>query len=116
MLQANPSYLLYLTRQPADCFLVVFTEKAESVFSASPSLGSFTGPPPPITDGRKSTMLAICPQLPPSMQRPEWCMDDYTIMDKLYTGYASTGVYVHMTATCRWSVQILVMPDMGQCG
>jgi hypothetical protein len=25
------------------------------------------------------------------MQRPQWCMDDYEIGDKLYTGYASIG-------------------------
>jgi hypothetical protein len=25
------------------------------------------------------------------MQRSEWCLDDYIVMDKLYTGYASVG-------------------------
>ncbi len=48
-------------------------------------------PPPPPLPGHKSTILAICPQLPPSMQRAEWCLDDYVIMEKLYTGYASVG-------------------------
>jgi len=47
--------------------------------------------PPPPSPGRKSTLLAICPHLPPSMQRAEWCLDDYVVMDKLYTGYASVG-------------------------
>jgi hypothetical protein len=36
-------------------------------------------------------MLAVCPQLPPSMHRKEWCLDDYIITDKLYKGYASMG-------------------------
>jgi hypothetical protein len=47
--------------------------------------------PPPVSPGRKSTLLAICRQLPPSMQRAEWCLDDYIITDKLYKGYASMG-------------------------
>lgn len=47
--------------------------------------------PPPCSPGRKSTLLAICRQLPPSMQRSEWCLDDYIITDKLYKGYASMG-------------------------
>lgn len=47
--------------------------------------------PPPVSPGRKSTLLAICRQLPPSMQRVEWCLDDYIITDKLYKGYASMG-------------------------
>jgi hypothetical protein len=44
-----------------------------------------------VSPGRKSTLLAICRHLPPSMQRTEWCLDDYVITDKLYKGYASMG-------------------------
>jgi hypothetical protein len=47
--------------------------------------------PPPPTPGSKSTILALCPQIPPSMQRAEWCLDDYIVMEKLYKGYASVG-------------------------
>jgi hypothetical protein len=43
--------------------------------------------------GRKSTLLALCPQLPPSMQRSEWCLDDYAVTEKLYKGYASVGAF-----------------------
>lgn len=57
------------------------TTRTNSVYSA----------PPPVSPGRKSTLLAICRQLPPSMQRTEWCLDDYVITDKLYKGYASMG-------------------------
>eukprot|EP00878_Enallax_costatus_P028511 GHUV01030800.1.p1 GENE.GHUV01030800.1~~GHUV01030800.1.p1 ORF type:complete len:161 (+),score=19.05 GHUV01030800.1:751-1233(+) len=50
-------------------------------------------PLPPPSPGRRSTLLAVCPQLPPSMQRREWCLDDYSVNDTdlLYKGYASRG-------------------------
>ena len=35
--------------------------------------------------------LALCPTAPPSMQREAWCIADYTVMEKLYQGYASKG-------------------------
>lgn len=57
----------------------------------APRTNSFYSAPPPVSPGRKSTLLAICRQLPPSMQRTEWCLDDYIITDKLYKGYASMG-------------------------
>jgi hypothetical protein len=41
--------------------------------------------------GGRTTVLAVCPHLPPSMQRAEWRTDDFIITDKLYTGYASVG-------------------------
>jgi hypothetical protein len=41
----------------------------------------------------------MCPQLPPSMHRKEWCLDDYIITDKLYKGYASMGEQQHILAT-----------------
>jgi serine/threonine protein kinase len=49
--------------------------------------------PPPASPGRKSQLLALCPHLPPSMQRAEWCMDDFIVMEKLYKGYASVGAH-----------------------
>jgi len=37
-----------------------------------------------------STLLAVSPVLPPKMARPVWCLKDYAIVEKMYTGYAST--------------------------
>jgi hypothetical protein len=65
-----------------------------SSIDASRSSSAYMAPPP-ISPGRRSTLLAICQQLPPSMQRAEWCLDDYIITDKLYKGYASMGECVH---------------------
>ncbi|WIA10385.1 hypothetical protein OEZ85_010577 [Tetradesmus obliquus] len=65
---------------------------------------SYQAPPPP-SPGRKSTLLAMCPQLPPSMHRKEWCLDDYIITDKLYKGYASM-VY---KAICKRSRETVVL-------
>lgn len=59
----------------------------------TPRSNSAYMPPPPLSPGRRSTLLAICRQLPPSMQRAEWCLDDYIITDKLYKGYASMGEF-----------------------
>lgn len=42
-------------------------------------------PPPPDT-----ILLAVAPVLPPNMARENWCMKDYAIVEKMYTGYAST--------------------------
>ena len=50
-------------------------------------------------------MLSLAPTVPPRMQRREWCLDDYTILEKLYTGYAST-VY---KAVCRRSAETVVL-------
>ena len=44
-----------------------------------------------INRGKRSVVLAMCDTVPPTMQRAEWVMDDYTVLDKLYTGYASVG-------------------------
>jgi hypothetical protein len=41
--------------------------------------------------GRGTKLLALCPTVPPSMQRDVWCIADYEIVQKLYTGYASKG-------------------------
>jgi hypothetical protein len=47
--------------------------------------------PPPPAPGARSQLLALCPHLPPSMQRTEWCLDDFIVLEKLYKGYASVG-------------------------
>jgi hypothetical protein len=61
------------------------------------------GPPTPRTPVKaehaqrqrgQSKLLALCPTVPPSMQRDVWCIADYEILEKLYTGYASKGVCV----------------------
>jgi hypothetical protein len=59
-------------------------------------------PLPPTSPGGKSTLLAVCPQLPPSMQRKEWCLEDYVITDKLYKGYASMGEQIDCCAALLW--------------
>lgn len=65
---------------------------ANFVNSTTSTNSSFShAAPPPISPGRQSKLLAVCPQLPPSMQRPEWCLADYTVVDRLYKGYASKG-------------------------
>lgn len=48
----------------------------------------------------------MCPQLPPSMHRKEWCLNDYIITDKLYKGYASMGEPGQQVASC--------IPDQGR--
>ncbi|KXZ43316.1 hypothetical protein GPECTOR_94g638 [Gonium pectorale] len=49
--------------------------------------------------------LVVSPNLPPRMQRSQWRLSDYTLGDKLYTGYAST-VY---KAVCRASGEVVVL-------
>ena len=49
---------------------------------ATSSAGKEEAPP--------STLLAVSPVLPPKMARPVWCLKDYAIVEKMYTGYAST--------------------------
>jgi hypothetical protein len=49
--------------------------------------------------------LVMSPGLPPRMQRQQWRLSDYTLGDKLYTGYAST-VY---KAVCRASGEVVVL-------
>ena len=36
--------------------------------------------------GHQTVQLALSPALPPRMHRVNWCLDDYTIGEKLYTG------------------------------
>jgi hypothetical protein len=35
-------------------------------------------------------LLAVSPQLPPSMKREQWCLADFVVQRQLYAGYAST--------------------------
>ncbi len=49
--------------------------------------------------------LVVSPNLPPRMQRSQWRLSDYSLGDKLYTGYAST-VY---KAVCRASGEVVVL-------
>ena len=44
----------------------------------------------PAKEAPPSTLLAVSPVLPPNMAREVWCLKDYAIVEKMYTGYAST--------------------------
>jgi hypothetical protein len=50
-------------------------------------------------------MLSLATTVPPRMQRSHWSLEDYTVLEKLYTGYAST-VY---KAVCRRSAETVVL-------
>jgi hypothetical protein len=50
-------------------------------------------------------LLARAPTVPPAMARDEWRTSDYTILEKIYTGYASK-VY---RAVCRRSRETVVL-------
>lgn len=52
-----------------------------------------------------SKLLSVAPVLPPGMARSVWCMRDYAVIKKLYTGYAST-VY---KACCKASGEIVCL-------
>lgn len=52
-----------------------------------------------------SKLLSVAPVLPPGMARGVWCMRDYAVIKKLYTGYAST-VY---KACCKASGEIVCL-------
>lgn len=54
-------------------------------------LASHASPARPSPPPRPNTvLLAVAPVLPPNMARASWCMKDYAIVEKMYTGYAST--------------------------
>eukprot|EP00798_Chlamydomonas_sp_ICE-L_P020296 gene20296-27053_t len=61
--------------------------------------------PEPGTPNYPTIMLSMSLSLPPSMQRKNWCLHDYAVTEKLYTGYAST-VY---KALCKTSGQTVVL-------
>jgi serine/threonine protein kinase len=50
-------------------------------------------------------LLALAPSVPPGLARPEWCLREFRVLEKLYTGYASK-VY---RAQCRRSGQLVVL-------
>lgn len=39
----------------------------------------------------RAKLLALCPAVPPAMRRDVWCLADFQVVEKLYTGYASKG-------------------------
>ena len=61
--------------------------------------------PEPGTPHYPSEMLALSLSAPTRMSRPSWCLADYAIIEKLYTGYAST-VY---KAFCKASSDVVVL-------
>lgn len=50
-----------------------------------------------------SNLLAVCNDLPPAMDRPQWRVEDYTLLQKMHAGYAS-AVY---KAICRCAFSCL---------
>lgn len=70
-------------------------------------------------DKNSVVMLAVAPVLPPKMARPTWCLKDFAIVEKMYTGYASTvykawckasGETVCLKVSCS-ALWHAVMPD-----
>eukprot|EP00798_Chlamydomonas_sp_ICE-L_P015342 gene15342-21429_t len=61
--------------------------------------------PEPGTPNYPTIMLGLSNSLPQRMQRHKWCLNDYTITEKLYKGYAST-VY---KGICRTSGDTIVL-------
>ncbi len=66
---------------------------------AEPPPGSPAGTP------NQTTLLALSHTLPPRMVRQHWCVDDYVMGEKLYTGYASTV----FKAQCKRSGETVVL-------
>lgn len=57
--------------------------------------------PSELNPGRKNQVLSLSPNIPVSMTRKYWSLSEYSIVRKMYTGYAST-VY---QATCKRSLE-----------
>ncbi|GBF96843.1 aurora protein [Raphidocelis subcapitata] len=53
----------------------------------------------------RTKLLALCPTVPPAMARDVWCIGDYEVVQKLYTGYASKGA----RAVCRRTREVVVL-------
>lgn len=75
----------------------------------SPS-SSCTSPPAPTSayqssSGPRSVLLSISNTIPQRMQRANWLLEDFALIEKLYTGYAST-VY---KSICRRSGEVVVL-------
>jgi hypothetical protein len=64
---------------------------AASAAAASSAAAAATTAAAAATPRGNLKLLALCPTAPPSMQRDVWCMADYEVKEKLYTGYASKG-------------------------
>uniref|UniRef100_A0A7R9VBT7 Protein kinase domain-containing protein n=1 Tax=Chlamydomonas euryale TaxID=1486919 RepID=A0A7R9VBT7_9CHLO len=68
----------------------------ESAASLTPRASAHKPAPPPTPQLQpqppkpNTVLLAVAPVLPPNMSRSTWCMKDYAIVEKMYTGYAST--------------------------
>jgi serine/threonine protein kinase len=62
-------------------------------------------PDAPPTAANLNTTFCVSKTLPPKMARAHWGLEDFTLLDKLYTGYAS-NVY---KATCKRSGEIVVL-------
>lgn len=61
--------------------------------------------PEPGTPNYQTILLSLSLTVPPRMQRKNWCLDDYTVLEKLYTGYASTV----FKAICKLSGETVVL-------
>ena len=57
------------------------------------------------TPNYPTSMLALSSTMPPRMARSCWCLADYTVLEKLYKGYASS-VY---KATCKASGDVVAL-------
>ncbi len=44
---------------------------------------------------KRIKILSMAPQMPNGMARKQWSLADYSIIRKMYTGYASTVYQVH---------------------
>ena len=50
--------------------------------------------PEPGTPNYPTSMLALATTLPPRMQRPSWCLNDYLVLEKLYKGESGGEGYI----------------------
>ena len=62
--------------------------------------------PEPGTPNYPTAMLALSNTAPPRMQRSNWCLADYTVIEKLYKGRHSWG------ASQRWGVDCAYEQNM----
>lgn len=81
------------TASPSWLYTVQATRLPKLAATATPA--PVPAPAPEPAKPRSHTkLLALCPTVPPSMQRDCWCMADYEVLEKLYTGYASKGEWL----------------------
>lgn len=106
--RSTQSQLDRLMDQARNCLLPVSPRGPETVIP--PAAGGPVLPPgsPASTFGNvpyPTVMLSTSSTMPPRMQRAKWSLDDYVIMEKLYTGYASTVFKAH----CLCSGDVVVL-------